>query len=458
MPQAVPAPPHLVHFDPFDLDLRTGELWKDGTRILLQDHPFAILRRLIECPGDVVTRDELRARLWPNGTIVDFEHGLNTAMKRLREVLGDDAERPQFIETVRRRGYRFIAPVQAVSPPPTQGEPDLRPVSPGEPGARPGDSVPIGLYRLIEKVGSGTMGEVYLAEDRMLKRRVALKFLPPAFASDPGRLARLQREAEVLASLNHPNIAAIHGLGEAEGQRCLVLEFVEGETLAARITRRRMTATEALEVCGQIADALEAAHQKGIVHRDLNPGNVTISTQGRVKLLDFGLAKAFADHRPPGASPGLRTVSDSGIIVGTVRYMSPEQAAGKRVDQRTDIWSFGCVLFECLAGEPPFSGTSAPATLAAIVTGEPEWNRLPATLPPQLRSVIGRCLHKDPERRLHSIADVRIEMMDALAAPGEPAPDRWAARPGRVPPLVPAAVALLALGVVIGMLAARSCG
>ena len=458
MPQPVPAFPRVVHFAPFDLDLRTGELWKDGTRVLLQEHPFAILRRLIECPGDVVTRDELRARLWPNGTIVDFEHGLNTAMKRLREALGDDAERPQFIETVRRRGYRFIAPVQTVSPAPKPGEPDLRLVPPADPGARSGDSVPVGLYRLIEKVGSGTMGEVYLAEDRMLKRQVALKFLPPAFAADPGRLARFQREAEVLASLNHPNIAAIHGLGEAEGQRCLVLEFVEGETLAERIKRRAMTASEALDVCGQVADALEAAHEKGIVHRDLNPGNVRISAQGRVKLLDFGLAKAFADQRPPGAPREPRTISDSGIIVGTARYMSPEQAAGKRVDQRTDIWSFGCVLFECLAGKPPFSGTSAPAILAAIVTGEPEWNRLPATLPPQLRALLGRCLRKDPEHRLHSMSDVRIEMMDALVSHEVPTAGSRATLPGRVSPLIPVAVGLLALGVVIGVLAARSCG
>ena len=458
MPQPVPALPHVVHFAPFDLDMRTGELWRDGTRILLQEHSFAILRRLIECPGDVVTRDELRARLWPNGTIVDFEHGLNTAMKRLREALGDDAERPQFIETLRRRGYRFIAPVRTVSVPSKQGEPDLRLVPPAEPAARFGDSVPIGLYRLIEKIGSGTMGEIYLAEDRLLKRQVALKFLPPAFAADAGRLARLQREAEVLASLNHPNIAAIHGLGEAEGHRCLVLEFVEGETLAARIRRRPMAAAEAFEVCGQIADALEAAHEKGIVHRDLNPGNVKISAQGRVKLLDFGLAKAFADQRPPGAPREPPTISDSGIIVGTARYMSPEQAAGKRLDQRTDIWSFGCVLFECLAGTPPFSGTSAPAILAAIVTGEPEWNRLPATLPPQLRSMLGRCLRKDPEHRLHSMADVRIEMMDALAAPDPPVSNRWAAVIGRVPTLVSIAIGLLALGAVIGLLAARSCG
>ena len=208
-----------------------------------------------------------------------------------------------------------------------------------------------------------------------------------------------------------------------------------------------MTATEALDVCGQIADALEAAHEKGIVHRDLNPGNVRISAQGRVKLLDFGLAKAFADQRPPGAPREPRTISDSGIIVGTARYMSPEQAAGKRVDQRTDIWSFGCVLFECLAGKPPFSGTSAPAILAAIVTGEPEWNRLPAHLPPQWRALLGRCLRKDPEHRLHSMSDVRIEMMDALVSREAPAEDSRATLFGRVSPLIPVAVGLLALGV-----------
>jgi DNA-binding winged helix-turn-helix (wHTH) protein/tRNA A-37 threonylcarbamoyl transferase component Bud32 len=457
MPQAFPARPSVVRFAPFDLDLRTGELWKDGVRTQLQEHPFEILRRLIESPGEAVTRDELRARLWPNGTIVDFEHGLNSAMKRLREALGDDAEHPRFVETVRRRGYRFIATVQTLSTYPQSRESELRLVTANSRDAHPKESIPIGGYRLIEKIGAGAMGQVFLAEDRLLKRQVALKFLPPDFAADAGRVARFQREAEVLASLSHPNIAAIHGLGEAEGQRCLVLEYVEGESLAQRVKRGPMPLSEALEVCRQIADALEAAHQNGVVHRDLNPGNVKITPDGRVKLLDFGLAKALAGQPPAGARRGARALSDSGIIVGTARYLSPEQAEGRPVDQRTDIWSFGCVLFECLAGKPPFSGHSAPAILSAILRGEPEWHRLPSTLPQPVRALIERCLRKDQGRRLHDIADARIEMLDALAAPDQ-------RRAPRASVLVlakrigPFGAALLGLGAVIGLIASRACG
>jgi serine/threonine protein kinase len=458
MSQVFPARPHVARFAPFDLDLRTGELWKDGVRTRLQEHPFEILRRLIECPGAIVTRDELRERLWPNGTIVDFEHGLNTAMKRLREALGDDAEHPKYIETVRRRGYRFIATVQtlAATSPPRDAE--LRLVAPADRAEHPQESVPIGGYRLIGKIGHGAMGEVFRAEDRLLKRHVALKFLPPAFATDAGRLVRFQREAEVLASLNHPNIAGIYGLGEAEGQRCLVLEFVEGETLAERIKHGPMPVAEAVNLCGQIADALEAAHERGVIHRDLNPGNVKITAEGRIKLLDFGLAKALAGHAAPGTGRGSRAVSDSGIIVGTARYMSPEQADGLRVDERTDVWSFGCVLFECLAGKPPFPGNSAPAILAAIIRSEPEWHRLPTSVPTPLKALLERCLRKDQARRLHHIADARIEMTDALAEPDNRGSVSWAEALTLLRRIGPVGVPLLAAGIVIGVLAARACG
>jgi DNA-binding winged helix-turn-helix (wHTH) protein/tRNA A-37 threonylcarbamoyl transferase component Bud32 len=458
MPQTFSARPSVVRFAPFDLDLRTGELLKDGARTSLQEHPFEILRLLIERPGEVVTRDELRARLWPNGTIVDFEHGLNSAMKRLRDALGDDAERPTYVETVRRRGYRFIATVRTLSTSSQPRDSELRLVTADHRAPRAQESIPIGGYRLIEKIGAGAMGQVFLAEDRLLKRHVALKFLPPDFAADAGRLARFQREAEVLASLSHPNIAAIHGLGEAEGRRCLVLEFVDGESLAQRITRGPMPVPEALEVCRQIADALEAAHQKGFVHRDLNPGNVKITADGRVKLLDFGLAKALAGHPPAGTARGERVLSDSGIIVGTARYMSPEQAEGRPVDQRADIWSFGCVLFECLAGKPPFPGHSAAAILSAILRGDPEWHRLPDTVPHPVRTLIEKCLRKDQARRLRDIADVRIEMMDAISAPDDARRGAWAAALGFARRAGPAGAALLGLGAVIGVMAARACG
>ena len=458
MPQAFPAEPAVVRFAPFDLDLRTGELWRDGARTTLQDHPFEILRCLLEHPGELVTRDELRARLWPNGTIVDFEHGLNTAVKRLREALGDDAEHPQFVETVRRRGYRFVADVQAGVPP--------RPPVPVENAGRvaPGGvkhalrTVPIGEYRLIEQIGAGAMGRVFLAEDRLLRRRVALKFLPPGVENDRAWLARFQREAEALASVSHPNIAAIHGLAEADAQRCLVLEYVDGESLESRIRRGPLPVAEAVAVCSQIADALESAHGRGIIPRDLNPGNIKITADGRVKLLDFGIAKALAGPPGPGMSEGVRELSHPGVVLGTARYMSPEQAAGRPVDQRTDIWALGCVLFACLAGRPPFPGDTAPAILAAIASREPEWSRLPSELPQPLRTLLERCLRKDPARRLHDAADARIELTDALAMPAtrrSPPTADWRALARRLGLL---GAALLLIGVLAGTLASRACG
>jgi DNA-binding winged helix-turn-helix (wHTH) protein len=216
MPHAAPDRPAAVRFGPFELDLRSGELSRDGVRTRLQDQPLALLARLVERPGELVTRDELRRRLWPNGTIVDFEHGVNTALRRLRDALGDDADHPVYIETVPRRGYRFIAPVTVIG---TMASGEARREDPRVPPV----AVPVGHYRVVEPIGSGAMGEVFRGEDLVLKRSVALKFLPAAWVDDPDRLARFQREAEVLASLNHPHIAAIYGLAEVEGRRCLVL-------------------------------------------------------------------------------------------------------------------------------------------------------------------------------------------------------------------------------------------
>jgi len=265
-------------------------------------------------------------------------------------------------------------------------------------------------YKILEKMGSGGMGVVYRAEDTKLGRHVALKVLPVAFLEDEERRARFGREARILASLNHPNIAALYSLEQEDGVDFLVLELVEGETLAERIARGPLRLEEALALFRQIAEALEAAHGKGVVHRDLKPSNIKIAPGGKVKVLDFGLAKASMpdpSSGDPSQSPTVsRHVTESGVILGTAAYMSPEQARGDGVDKRTDIWAFGCCLLEALSGKPPFLGRTVSDTIAKILETEPDWARLPAGL----RTLLKRCLRKDPGRRIHDIADVRIEL------------------------------------------------
>jgi Tol biopolymer transport system component len=264
------------------------------------------------------------------------------------------------------------------------------------------------------------MGEVYRARDTNLGRDVAIKSLPPAFAFDSERLARFEREAQVLASLNHPNIATIHGLAEAGTSKYLVLELVEGDTLAARIARGPLPLDEALDIGGQIAEALEAAHNKGIVHRDLKPSNIKIAPDGRVKVLDFGLAKIMALGTGGAGidlskSPTLTAAqTEGGAILGTAAYMSPEQARGKEVDRRADIWAFGCVLYEMLTGRQAFPNKETAAdTLASILVNEPDWQALPAGTPAKVRALLERCLRKDERRRWADIANVRVELLEA---------------------------------------------
>jgi eukaryotic-like serine/threonine-protein kinase len=280
---------------------------------------------------------------------------------------------------------------------------------------------PLGHYNLEEQLGAGGMGVVYRATDSQLRRQVAIKVLPEKFASDPEFLARFEREARMLASLNHPNIAAIYGLEASEGVRYLVLELVPGETLAKRVTRGPLEIREAMTVCQQIAEALEAAHAKGIIHRDLKPANVNITPQGKVKVLDFGLAKAFQAEVADGdlsQSPTVRNDGTrTGVILGTAAYMSPEQARGKPLDKRSDIWSFGCVLYELLAGRKAFPGETITDCVAAVLAKEPDWEALPGDLPAPVLVLLRRCLRKDSNCRLRDIGDARIELEDALAGP-----------------------------------------
>ena len=271
-----------------------------------------------------------------------------------------------------------------------------------QPGAR------LGAYQVTAKIGEGGMGEVYRARDTKLDRDVALKVLPEAFTQDPDRLARFEREAKVLASLNHPNIGHIYGLEEADGIRALVLELVEGPTLADRIKQGPIPLDEALPIAKQIAEALEAAHEKGIIHRDLKPANIKVRDDGTVKVLDFGLAKAL-DASPtgdPSESPTLTAAATQmGVIMGTVAYMSPEQARGKPVDKRADIWAFGVVVVEMLTGRKVFEGDDVSITLSCVLQKEPDWSLLPSAVPPVFRVYLRRCLEKDVKERVH---DVRV--------------------------------------------------
>jgi serine/threonine protein kinase len=280
----------------------------------------------------------------------------------------------------------------------------------------------VGPYTILARLGAGGMGEVYRARDPRLRRDVAIKVLPSAFMADPARRARFESEAHLLAALNHPNIGAIYGVEEADGVRSLVLELVEGPTLAERLAGGPLPLQDALRVARQTADALEAAHEKGIVHRDLKPANIKITPSGTVKVLDFGIAKAGL---PAGAQTDLLTWmgnTQDGLVVGTAAYMSPEQARGTSVDTRTDIWAFGCVFYEMLAGRQAFAGETVSDTIAAVLGREPDWNQLPAATPASLRRLLHRCLEKEAARRPAAIGDVRVELDDASAISTRKAP------------------------------------
>jgi Tol biopolymer transport system component len=275
----------------------------------------------------------------------------------------------------------------------------------------------IGRYRVLQKIGEGGMGVVYHARDADLERDVALKVLRRELSSDAQLMQRFKREARVLASLNHSNIAAIYGIEECDGCSAIVLEMVTGPTLSDRIAGRAMPLSEALPVAKQIAEALEYAHEHGIIHRDLKPSNIKITPEGTAKLLDFGLAKTFAAHGHQGTTSTSSTLTPSteaGVVVGTAGYMSPEQARGTRVDKQTDIWAFGVVLFEMLTGRRAFARTTTSDTIVAILEHQPDWGAIPRNTPPGIRKLLARCLEKDPRQRLRDIGDANLEIAEAL--------------------------------------------
>ena len=313
----------------------------------------------------------------------------------------------------------------------------------------------LGPYTIVAPLGAGGMGEVYRARDTKLGRDVAIKILPAHFTADPERRARFAREARLLATLNHPHIAAIYGLEESDGVAALVLELVEGQTLAERLARGSLNLADAVAVARQIAEALDAAHVKGIVHRDLKPANIVLNADSnsglRAKVLDFGLAKTLPGAGQDDLTGAAVSATAEGRILGTPAYMSPEQARGEAVDKRTDIWAFGCVLFEMLTGRRAFESKTITDTLAHVLEREPDWSAVPAVTPPALRSLLQRCLRKDPERRLHDVADARIELEEMIVSAGDPlshAGDRPARRE-RLAWIVAAALGILAATAVV---------
>jgi eukaryotic-like serine/threonine-protein kinase len=340
------------------------------------------------------------------------------------------AERAAFLARVSGGDEELLRDVQTLLDQPI-GTSDFVQFVGGPPSAHAGESRDLvgrrlGTFEVQALLGRGGMGEVYRAHDHRLGRQVAIKVLPQAFTADAGRLASFEREARVVASLNHPHIAAIHGVEESEGVRGLVLELVEGETLAERIARDGrpgLRLREALGYARQIADALEAAHEKGITHRDLKPANIKITPDGVVKLLDFGIAKVVAGEGPgldlTHATAATLTATSAGMIVGTAGYMSPEQARGKPVDKRTDVWAFGCVLYEMLSGRMAFAGDTLSDTIAAILERDPDWSMLPADTPRAVRRLLQRCLEKEPKQRLRDMGDARVEIEEIIGAPDD---------------------------------------
>ncbi|HXJ93646.1 MAG TPA: protein kinase [Terriglobia bacterium] len=465
-----------VCFGVFELDLKAGELRRNGFKVKLQEQPFQVLRLLLERPGELVTHDEIIQTLWPNGTIVEYEHSVKTAVKKLRQALGDDAETPRYVETLPRRGYRFIYPVESLGarasrplrPEPVADKPSWRadgfepedkaaggtPALPGD--EAPSDSGPLigqtlAHYRVLGVVGKGGMGVVYRAEDIRLGRQVALKFLPDELADNPQALERFEREARAASTLNHPNICTIYEVEEHEGRPFIVMELLEGQTLKERLVAQgppfgpaafepeepqrhtlgvALQVGELLDLAIQIADGLDAAHQKGIIHRDIKPANIFITTTGQAKILDFGLAKLLP-HRGTGVPPVDQDASLSthgqdaratasidpehltrpDAMMGTAAYMSPEQIRGEKIDARTDLFSFGLVLYEMATGKPAFSGETIASVHDAIVRGAPKPARESnADLPPKLEEIIGRALEKERDLRYHSAGDLRAEL------------------------------------------------
>jgi eukaryotic-like serine/threonine-protein kinase len=432
---------HVVCFGPFELDLKAGELAKGGSKILLQEQPFQILKMLVENAGQVVTREQIRKTLWPNDTVVEFDHSINAAIKKLRQALGDSADAPCYLETVARRGYRLLVPAEWMEEQPADGR-DAK----LQEGAQPPQLIQGSLigrrvshYRVLQILGGGGMGVVYKAEDIKLGRRVALKFLPEELANDTSAMERFEREARAASTLNHPNICTIYEVEEHEGQPFIVMELLEGQTLRELISEFHASSPEVhnrkttlpfqklLDIAIQIAEGLDAAHKEDIIHRDIKPANIFVTTRGQAKILDFGLAKL----REPETGATRRLVDEqqlprqdwnpnltrTGMAIGTAGYMSPEQVRGEKLDARTDLFSFGLVLYEMVAGQRAFTGETAPILREAILSHTPTPVReLNPEIPEGLERIINKTLEKDREARYQSAQELRADLTSVAAA------------------------------------------
>jgi len=430
-------PTRLARFESFELDVPAGELrGPDGASVRLPEQSLRILLLLLEHPGEVVQREEIRQKLWPNGTIVEFEHSISAAINRLRQALGDSADEPHYLETLARRGYRWKVPVEWVQRPREEGQRAKAEAETEKPFDRSLIGKKVSHYRVLEVLGGGGMGVVYKAEDLKLGRRVALKFLPEEMAGDPATLNRFEREARAASALSHPNICIIHAVEEHERNPFIVMEHLEGETLREVISRSSpgkppLELQKLIDLAMQISEALDAAHRQGIIHRDIKPANIFVTTQGQAKILDFGLAKfaivsggkgsdSMADvcgeaeralrENAPTVTPD-PFLSRTGVAMGTAGYMSPEQVRGEKLDARTDLFSFGLVLYEMATGKRAFAGATGPAlqeaTLKQVPRPAQEINPL---VPARLEQIIGRALEKEREARYQAASEIRADL------------------------------------------------
>lgn len=481
--------PDRVRLGVYEVDLRVGELRGGERSIILPEQALRVLRMLVERDGEMVEREEIRRTLWPNDTVVEFDHSINTAIRNLRRALGESPDNPKYIQTIPRRGYRLLVPVDRLEKPKDEASDSHDPrnstqerqvdVAPRTHESASGNLIgkKVSHYRVLEVLGGGGMGMLYKAEDLKLGRQVALKFLPEDLAWDTLALRRFEREARTASSLDHPNICTIYEVEEHEQQPFIVMQLLRGETLRDRLNRfadeqKKLHVDELLEIATQISSGLQAAHAKGIIHRDIKPANIFLTSSDQVKILDFGLAKLVTTtnenesdglHMQPGettaASPKRArsvpvdtTLTRVGVAIGTAGYMSPEQVRGEQLDVRTDIFSFGLVLYEMATGQRAFKGDTAAIVHNSILNDAPAPVRqLSPEVPPGFTTIINKALEKDRERRYPTAEELRSELESLKGQGSLPTATVWAATKPKKRSVVWAVIAIVGAVAIIAM-------